>query len=141
MPNYQNGKIYCLRSHKTDKIYIGSTTQKLSQRMAKHRNHYKSNVYVSSCELLCYDDCYIELIELYPCNNKMELRKREGEIIRDRECINKRIAGRNKKDWYNDNKERLLNKQKEWRKKNKKHTKKYYKEYYQKNKILKQTNT
>ena len=37
MPNYQNGKIYCIRSHQTDNIYIGSTTQKLCVRMAEHK--------------------------------------------------------------------------------------------------------
>ncbi len=38
MPNYKNGKIYTIRC-KIDAslIYVGSTTDKISTRMAKHR--------------------------------------------------------------------------------------------------------
>ena len=43
MPNFQNAKIYSIRSHKTDEIYtmIGSTTQTLAQRIGKHRTNYR----------------------------------------------------------------------------------------------------
>jgi hypothetical protein len=44
-----------------------------------------------------YDDVRIELIEEFPCENKMELNKREGHYIRTLECVNKRIAWKNKK--------------------------------------------
>jgi predicted GIY-YIG superfamily endonuclease len=37
MPNYDNGKIYKLWIHETDDIYIGSTIQNLSQRLASHK--------------------------------------------------------------------------------------------------------
>ena len=135
MPNYQNGKIYCLRSHQTDKIYIGSTTQKLSQRMTKHRNHYKyKKTPLNSYELMSYDDCYIELLENYPCNSKEELCKKEGEYIRKLNSTNKRIAGRTKKDYYNEHKEQLLEKFKENYQNNKEHRKKCSKEYYKNNK-------
>jgi hypothetical protein len=40
--DYQNGKIYCIRSHKTDLIYVGSTCQPLSKRLGKHRDYYKA---------------------------------------------------------------------------------------------------
>ena len=42
MVNYQNGKIYVLRSHKTDDIYIGSTTQSLYKRFYEHKKRYKN---------------------------------------------------------------------------------------------------
>ena len=135
MPNYQNGKIYCLRSHQTDKIYIGSTIQNLSQRMAKHRNHYKyKKRYLNSYKLMCYDDCYIELLEKYPCNSREELCKKEGEYIRKLNSTNKRIAGRSTKEYYNDNKEKLLNDFKERYNNNKEEVLKKNKEYYEKNK-------
>jgi hypothetical protein len=42
MPNYNNGKIYCIKSYETEDIYIGSTTQKLCKRMGSHRRSYKA---------------------------------------------------------------------------------------------------
>ena len=42
--DYNNGKIYCIRNHVNDKIYVGSTCQSLSKRMAYHRDDcMKSN--------------------------------------------------------------------------------------------------
>ena len=35
------GRIYILRSLKTDKIYIGSTTKKLKYRLTEHLSDYK----------------------------------------------------------------------------------------------------
>ena len=85
---FQNGKIYTIRSHQTNKYYIGSTNHKtLAQRLGKHRSNYKEylnnhNNYISSFEILQHTDHYIELLELYPCNTKDELRRREGELIK-----------------------------------------------------------
>jgi hypothetical protein len=39
--NYQNGKIYTIRSYQTDDVYYGSTTQPLSKRLSGHKAHYK----------------------------------------------------------------------------------------------------
>ena len=41
MVNYQNGKIYKLVNNVNDKIYIGSTTQKLCNRKNTHKNDSK----------------------------------------------------------------------------------------------------
>ena len=38
---YQKGKIYKILNNKTDKIYIGSTTSALSQRLAQHKVKHK----------------------------------------------------------------------------------------------------
>ena len=99
MPNYQNGKIYCIRSHQTERVYIGSTTQRLSKRMVGHRSNS-----CSSRDILQYDDAYIELIENYPCIDVSELQMREGHFIRTTDCVNKNIAGRTDSEWYQDNK-------------------------------------
>lgn len=96
MPNYQNGKIYSIRSYKTDDIYIGSTTLALSKRMVKHREKLNapSQRWLSSLLILEQGDAYIELIELFPCNSKEELEKREGELIRTTpHTVNIRVAG------------------------------------------------
>jgi len=106
MINYQNGKIYAIKSYQTELIYIGSTVRPLSQRIAKHRVNYNKNGKTSSKEILKYDDYYIELIELFPCNSKEELEKQEGIHIRKNIniCVNCRIAGRTPKEYCIDNK-------------------------------------
>ncbi len=128
MPNFQNGKIYSIRSHQTDKIYIGSTTQSLAVRFGGHKRQA-----CSSREILLFDDAYIELIENYPCADKNELHRREGEIIRTTECVNKQIAGRTQAEYREDNKEsrNQYNKQylKQYRQEHAEKTKHYNKRY------------
>jgi hypothetical protein len=53
-----------------------------------------------------YDDCYIELLELFPCNSKEELCKREGELQRLHidKLVSKRIEGRTRKELLQTNK-------------------------------------
>lgn len=86
MVNYQNGKIYKIISNQIDKVYIGSTTQPLCERLAGHRNNYKrylanKDPYMTSFELIKYDDAKIILLENYPCKNKEELCSKEQDWI------------------------------------------------------------
>ena len=109
--DYKNGKIYVLRSNQTDDVYIGSTTTKLSKRLYGHKNKFKlwkngKYPYTTSFELMKYDDIYIELLQGYSCDSKMELCKREGEFIRSIDCVNKNVAGRTHKEWRVDNKDK-----------------------------------
>ena len=98
MPNYGKAKIYQVISPNHPLPYIGSTTQTLCARMNKHRC-YKD----TSCRIIIdAGDAYIELIEEFPCDNKEQLNKREGEVIRDRECVNRRVAGRTEREWKRD---------------------------------------
>ena len=65
MNRYNNGKIYAIRSHQTDKVYIGSTCDILAKRLYVHRRHkidYENEKYnyVSSFEMLEFDDAYID---------------------------------------------------------------------------------
>ena len=145
MSNYQNGKIYSIRSHQTDKIYVGSTTQSLSKRMSAHRTAYKkyiinNDIYVTSYDILKYDDAYIELIELYPCYSKEELHRREGQIIRATNCVNKCIPGRDRteydKQYYQDNKEQIMLQKKQYYVQNKEQKYTYNKQYYDQNKEM-----
>ena len=108
---YQRGKIYTIRCYDDDTaIYVGSTIDILSKRMAKHRSNKKCSLYqyVNGN----WDNWYIELYEEYPCNNKQLLEKREGEITRLIGNINKKIQGRTKQEYYEDNKEKLLDQNK-----------------------------
>jgi len=130
---YQRGKIYTVRCYDDDSlIYVGSTIDKLSARMSKHR-------YNKTCSLYQYvngnwKNWYIELYEEYPCNNKEELNKKEGEITRLIGNINKRIEGRTKQEWREANKEHVAEQQKKWREDNKKHIVEYFKKHYENNK-------
>jgi hypothetical protein len=88
--NYQNGKIYTIRSRsRPDLIYVGSTIQSLSARMVEHRA--PSNA-CSSKQIIALSDAYIELLETYPCLNVEELRRRENYHMRSMECINTQLA-------------------------------------------------
>jgi hypothetical protein len=77
MPDYKNGKIYKIVGGGL--TYIGSTTQTLNARFIAHKCEKKlrPNKKCSSFELLDYDDCKIELIENYSCENNNQLRERE----------------------------------------------------------------
>jgi hypothetical protein len=125
MPNYANGKIYTIRSHQTDEIYIGSTTQALSVRFGEHKKKYKywkagkEKYKITSGEIIKHGDAYIELLETCVCTNKDELHKREGELIRANVCVNKVIPGRTQKEYYNDNREMFLIKQMKYNENNK----------------------
>ena len=87
------------------------------------------------------DNCKIELVELYPCNSKIELERREGHYIKDNECVNRIIVGRTKLEYYSDNKERIKQKVKEYRIDHLEQVKEKQKEYRQDNKeTLKEKN-
>lgn len=147
MVNYQNTKIYKIESHKGPKIYIGSTTKEyLSQRMETHKGCYKYWKCGKRGKTMAYElfdeygvqDCFITLIESFPCNSKDEVHAREAHYIKTLECVNKNIPLRTRKEYYEDNKEKVKlqsrtyaeeNKERcreqlmEWRKNNAEHIK------------------
>jgi hypothetical protein len=92
MTDYQQGKIYAIRSPSTDKYYIGSTATTLCKRFYKH----KTDKNTTATEIIAFGDAYIELIELFPCGSKIELNKREGELQRELKAsiVNKMYAHR-----------------------------------------------
>ncbi len=89
---YKNGKIYTIRYRGDDSlIYVGSTCLPLYKRMYKHKyscfhvNDKRHNLYVYKKirETNDFENWCIELYEEYSCENKKQLLKREGEIIRE----------------------------------------------------------
>lgn len=103
--NYKNGKIYCIRNHIDGRIYVGSTCQSLSKRMAYHRqdakkaNRHNTLIYPL---MLNYglEQYYIELVEEYPCENSNQLEKREGGITREMKAsLNMKVSGRTKEEY------------------------------------------
>ena len=117
MPDYQKGKIYKLWSPSQNLVYYGSTIQPLSQRISGHlkqfiRYNKGTSNYVSSYLILECEDYKIELVENYPCNNKQQLEKKEGEYIKNNECVNIYIPCRTTQEYREDNKEEISNKKK-----------------------------
>ena len=142
---YQKTKIYRVIDNTGAEQYIGSTVKPLSARMASHRAGYrkfkasKSSSFITVFTLFDkygVENTHIELIELYPCNSSDEKRQREGFHIRANECVNKRIECRTDKEYYNDNRDKLLSFQKEYRENNTDKIRLYKKEYQIRNKVL-----
>lgn len=134
MNKYSNGKIYTIRYRNNNSfIYVGSTCQELYKRWGKHKEQIKYNLSKKSYSMFYekiretndLDNWYIELYESFPCANKQELNKREGEVIREIGTLNMNISGRTKEEWRNENKEDNLNRAKEWYNKNLEKKKEY----------------
>jgi len=134
MVNYSNGKVYKIESHLGDNVYYGSTTKKyLSQRMDKHRCDYKQWLQGKASLIMSYkmfeqygiENCKIILIENCPCESKDELAAREAYYIRNFECVNKIVPGRTKKEYREDNKEAIKEREKQYREDNKEAIKQY----------------
>jgi len=142
MDKYKNGKIYTIRCKNDDSlIYVGSTVQPLFKRWYEHKHDSKleNNILLyQKIKETNVDDWYIELYENFPCNNREELNKREGEVIRQIGTLNKNIAGRTPKEyikqWTVDNKEKISQKKKEYRQRNKELITQKNKDYYEANK-------
>ena len=87
-PRYKNGKIYKIVSGSTDRVYVGSTVQTLSNRFKTHKHHS-----TSSRELLKFEDARIELVEKWACIDKLALCEREQFWIDTIEnCVNTKRA-------------------------------------------------
>ena len=134
-----NGKIYSIRSHQTDLIYIGSTCQtRLSARFCKHLSDYRAYLkgkshYVSSFEILQYSDAYLELVDEVEDKTKDELHKLEGEHIRNNKCVNKNLAGRTRKEYTKTNMYKISPYMKEYYEGNKDKILENKKQYYEDN--------
>jgi len=134
---YKEGKIYAIRNITDDTmIYIGSTKTSLTQRFNWHKRDCKRG---SQC--LLYNNIenydwtlwYIELYENYPCNNKKELERREGELIRDIGTLNMNIAGRTIEEYRKDNADKIKEYRKIWKEENTDKIKETDKKYRQEN--------
>lgn len=119
--------IYRIRAkeHNNDEdTYYGSTKQILRCRFALHKNKYKNYIkgkyhFISVFKIFDkygIDNCCIELVQ----DNILEddILKVEGEYIKNYNCVNiKIVSGLDKKEWhkqyYNNNKQFLLEKSKE----------------------------
>jgi hypothetical protein len=112
MVNYKNGKIYKLINDELGLTYIGSTSNTLSRRFFQHKsskNNCKSKILFTTETLP-----KIFLIESFPCDSKIELLKRERHFIENLDCVNKQIPTRTGKEWRNDFKEKIKEERKQY---------------------------
>ena len=112
MTNYNNGKIYKIVCNLTNEVYIGSTTQSLSKRLAQHVQEYKVHVRnnrssTRSSQIIERGNYNIILIEEVSCNNKEQLHRVERKHIEANTCINVVIPTRTHKEWLDVNKEKV----------------------------------
>ena len=90
--------------------YVGSTKQKLKDRLYKHKHDKKRNRYCSSSKLNL-DNSEIYLLEVCNESNRME---REKYWINEFDTVNEFKLNFDKKEWHQNNKE----KKKEYRENN-----------------------
>lgn len=155
LKRYQNGMIYklCCKDTNIEDIYIGSTCN-FSKRKHCHKNScnninnkcYNCYKYKFIRDNGGWDNWDMILIESYPCNNKLELHKKEREYIENlKPSLNSEIPSRQRKEYdniyYINNKNEISKQKKEYYKNNKEKIKEYreenkekIKEYYKNNK-------
>ena len=131
---YNKSIIYTIRSPHSDKYYIGSTTQILCKRLSDHTVDYKRHLngtcpnITSSYKILELGGAYIEMLKEINCENRNQLEKREGELIREHKskCVNKNIPCRTNKEWEQDNHDERVEKKKQYYIDNIEKKKQYY---------------
>jgi hypothetical protein len=140
MVNYADGKIYKIVSDSCNEVYIGSTTQPLSKRLAKHKDNYKCFLLdkgdkITSHSIIKHGDAKIILIELYPCSQKCELEAREYHFLKlEANKVNKIMPTRTKHEHYIDNKKEILEHKKLFYNEHKEAIIEKTKQYYENNK-------
>jgi len=127
--DYKNAKIYRIVCDITGENYYGSTTQPLYKRLSEHKRQSTIQLDITSSKIIRRGNYSIVLVEECPCENKQQLHKRERYYIENNECINKNIPCRTSKEWYQCNKEYIINKSKEYNRNNKGQVAQYKKQY------------
>jgi len=144
MPKYENGVIYKLKhnlDYDDENIYIGSTTNFKNRKYAHKEGCNNENnrchnfpVYQYIRDNGGWDQFIMIPIEPYSCNDKKELEIKERFYIDLlRPTLNKKIPTRTNKEYYQDNRDKLIEYQKEYKQNNSDKIAEYQKEYYQDN--------
>ena len=101
------GKIYKITNDYNDEVYIGSTCDTLVKRFSSHKSSINDSgkmerpLYALMREI-GIDRFRIELVEDCPCEDKYQLRQREGYFIRQTGSLNMLVAGRDAKTNYDE---------------------------------------
>jgi hypothetical protein len=145
MPHYENACIYKIKhylDYDDENIYIGSTCNLIKRRSyhkyccnnEKTRN-YNFPLYQYIRENGGWHNYIMIKIHDYNCNSKSELEVEERRVLDLlKPKLNKCIPKRSNKEWYQDNKQIILEKVREYRKANKEVRAERNKNYYEANK-------
>jgi len=116
--------------------YYGST-QNFIKRKSQHKRNYErwvkagrpnNKIKCSSVHIIDNGDWKMEKIDEI-IGDRWEAKKKEGEYQKNNDCVNVQIASRTKKEYYNDNKDKLIEYLKKYYNINKDEKIKYQKEY------------
>ena len=140
------GIIYKIECNVTGEVYYGSTQQSLNARIIQHKSKCKSwkegtYCFITSFSIIERGNYSYSLIETVVCEDRKQLEAKERWYIENNECINKYIPTRTHKEYYEDNKQIMNDKNKQYREVAKDEIKEQKKEYYKTNKqIIKDKN-
>jgi len=137
MPDYSKTIIYklCCKDTNIKDIYIGSTSNFKLRKFAHKsdcynisRRHYNYKVYQFIRENGGWENWTMIMVHEYPeCENKLQKESKEREYIELlKPSLNMKIPTRTDKEYYQDNKETLSQKSKEYRDDNKEKIREYY---------------
>jgi hypothetical protein len=122
-------KIYEIRCNETDEVYIGKTTRTLNDRLSQHKEKGNNT---SSKQIILRRDYIMSQID--ECDNEEESIFLESYYIRNTDnCVNIKIPGRNKKQYYDENKDEILERNKIYYGENREYFLEYAKEYREEN--------
>ncbi len=110
--NFEKAKIYKITNDYNDDVYIGSTCNSLVRRYIQHKSDSKNEKYQNRplyklINEIGFERFRIQLIEDYPCEDKYQLRQKEGEYIKSIGNLNMLQAGRTVKEYCEDNKDKI----------------------------------
>lgn len=122
---YKDGKIYKITNDIDDEVYIGSTIQSLNDRWINHKSEminiekYPNSKLYTKIRELGVEHFKIELIEEYSCENLEELKQKEQQWIRTHGTLNYHLPGRTRKQYWEENKEKIIEVEKQYYETNK----------------------
>jgi len=144
MPDFSKTIIYKI-VHKTNPedydVYVGHTTN-IQSRKRQHKHNcnnpnsrdYNFKIYQYIRENGGWDNFEIIKIEKYPCNSRNEASQKEQEwFYKLNAKLNFEIPNRTSKQYYEDNREKLLAHQKQYYEDNRDKILEYQKQYHQDN--------
>ena len=147
MVNYANSIVYklCCLDPQVEGIYVGSTTS-FRKRKANHKRSctkpsdkdYYQPVYQYIRDNGDWENWTMIIVRKYPhLTDKHQLRQKESKyIIKLKASLNKRIPLRTPKEYYNDNKEDILKKRKQYVENHREEVRQGLKKYYSDNKAV-----
>ena len=90
--------VYEIVCNQTNKRYIGSTLNRLEQRIIEHKSSLKLNKYCDSHEIIKLNDYVVNVLEDIQNIEQKDLWKKEQSYMDKLECVNKKRAYRSPED-------------------------------------------